>query len=243
MAPGPELPPISPLAFRLYARVVRRCLRRHFSAVRTQRSEALPRGAGPLVVYANHSSWWDPMLGVLLARMLLPGRRHYAPMDADALRRYPMLGKVGVFPVETHSRQNARKFVETAEAILRSGGVLWVTPQGRFADVREFPLAFRPGLAALATRVPEATLLPLAMEYTFWDNRLPEALCRFGEPQSVQAGATVEQTTRALEKALSATMLELQQASCQRDGTLFRTLLEGRRRNAYGMLRWLRRTA
>ena len=42
------------------------------------------------------------------------------------------------------------------------------------------PVRLRPGLAHLARRVPGATIVPLALEYPFWDERTPEALCRFG---------------------------------------------------------------
>ena len=176
------LPPISPTTLRFFTTIVRSYFRRHFRAVQIQNAQHLREAQSPLIVYANHTSWWDPMVSVLLAQTLLPGRKHYAPMDAAPLARYPILRKLGIFPVELNSARGAVQFLRTSEAILKSGGVLWVTPQGRFADPRELPLAFKPGLAALAQRVPEATLLPLAIEYTFWSERLPETLLRFGAP-------------------------------------------------------------
>jgi len=210
----PDVPPISSVVSRLFARAVRRYFRRHFHSVMVQRTEVFEHASAPLIVYGNHCSWWDPMLCVLLARTLMPQRRHYAPMDAAQLARYPLLRKIGIFPVDQSSPSGAAQFLRTAEAILREGGVLWVTPQGRSADVREFPLAFRPGLGALARRMPDVPLLPLAVEYTFWDERLPEALLRFGEPVTVAGAATAEATTRELESALAGTMMQLQKASC-----------------------------
>ena len=133
------------------------------------------------------------MLLILLGQLLLPERRHYAPMDAQALEQYPIFRKLGIFPVEMASARGAAQFLRTAEAVLQDGGVLWLTPQGRFADPREFPLAFKPGLAALAQRVPQATLLPMAVEYTFWDERLPEALVYIGEPVLVNTASTTAQ--------------------------------------------------
>lgn len=237
-----DVPPISGVTYRLFARVVKRYFRGHFRSVMVQCVERLEQARGPMVVFGNHSSWWDPMICVLLARMFLPERKHYAPIDAKALEQYPILRKIGMFPVETSTARGAAQFLRTGEAILREGGVLWITPQGRFADTREFPLRFRPGLATLAMRVPEAVLIPLATEYTYWDERMPEALARVGEPVVLAAGLSQEAVTRHLESSLAATMMELQEASCKRDSLLFRTLLKGVRGTGglYGWWRWLR---
>lgn len=237
-----DVPPISGLTLRFFRRVVRRYFRQHFRAVQAQHPDRLTALNGPLIVYGNHSSWWDPMLIVLLGDLLLPHRRHYAPIDARALEQYPILRKLGIFPVEMASPRGAATFLRTAEAILQSGGVLWLTPQGRFADPRDLPLAFRPGLGALARRMPEVPLLPLAVEYTFWDERLPEVLLHFGETAQMPADATTAAATRCLEDALARAMYSLQQASIARNPAAFRTIFTGSRGTggAYGIIRRLR---
>ena len=153
----------------------------------------------------------------LLAKTLLPGRKHYAPMDASALKRYPILRKLGIFPVEMSSTRGAAQFLRTSKAILANGGAVWITPQGRFADPRETPLTFKPGLGALAAHASEVTLLPLAIEYSFWDERLPETLLRFGNPVQIESGASIEDATQQLEAALTSVMQELKSASIARD--------------------------
>ena len=227
-SPVATAPQISTLMLRFFTRIVRSYFARHFRSVGIQHAERLRDAQGPLIVYANHGSWWDPMVSVLLAQTLLPGRRHYAPMDATPLARYPVLRRIGIFPVELATARGAVQFLRTSEAVLRSGGVLWVTPQGRFADARERPLAFKAGLAALALRVPEATLLPLAIEYTFWNERAPETLLRFADPVELQA-TTTDAATLELEAALEAAMDELRLASMARDPLAFELLLDGSR--------------
>jgi 1-acyl-sn-glycerol-3-phosphate acyltransferase len=228
MAQPRELPPISNLTLRLFRRVVRSYFRRHFRAVSVQRAELLAQAAGPLVVYANHSSWWDPMVSVLLAEKLQPVARHYAPMDAAALAKYPILRKLGIFPIDMATARGAAQFLRTSQAILDSGGILWITPQGRFADPRE-PLSFKPGLGALAARNPGLIFVPLAIEYTFWDERLPETLLRFDDPVRIAADTTTEAATRQLEAALATTMADLQRAAIARDPHAFAPLLTGGR--------------
>lgn len=224
-----QVPQISGLTLRFFRGVVRRYFRRHFRAVLAQNHTVLQKATGPLIVYGNHSSWWDPMLIVLLGDLLLPHRRHYAPIDARALEQYPILRRLGIFPVEMASPRGAAQFLRTAEAILRSGGVLWLTPQGRFADPRELPLAFKPGLGALALRLPEVSLVPLAVEYTFWDERLPETLLHAGDPFHITPGKDTAQATRELEDALATSMYALQRAAMRREASAFTAIFTGSR--------------
>ena len=44
------------------------------------------------------------------------------------------------------------------------------------------------GIGHLAHRITGAIIVPLAMEYPFWNDRCPEALVRFGSPIEVQSG-------------------------------------------------------
>jgi 1-acyl-sn-glycerol-3-phosphate acyltransferase len=236
-----EVPRISAVTLRFFRGIVRRYFRRHFRSVMVQHEERLAEVEGPLIVFANHSSWWDPMVLVLLAQHLLPQRNHYAPMDALALQRYPILRKIGIFPVEMASARGAAQFLRTSQSILAAGGVLWITPQGRFADPRAQPLGFKPGLGALAART-QATLVPLAIEYTFWDERLPETLLHLGEPMRIAAGMSHEEATARLETALAASMQALSVDAIARDAGAFRVLLRGGRGSGgvYGLARRVR---
>ena len=222
-------PKISQPVLRFFRWIVRGYFRRHFHAVRVSEAARwvdLPEG--PIVVFANHSSWWDPMVSVLLAREFLSKRHHYAPMDAAALERYGILKQVGVFGVELKSARGAAQFLRTGLDILKNHGVLWVTPQGRFADARERPLEFKPGLAALAAKVKGGcTVLPMAIEYTFWDERLPEVLLHFAEPICVR-GESAAELDEVLKSALLAAMETLRSKAVARDPAGFAVIANGR---------------
>lgn len=230
-----DVPSISAPVLRFFRRIVRGYFRRHFHGVRVSNvvrfSEWSAPISGPLLVYANHSSWWDPMVCFLLADKLMRGRRHFAPMDADALERYQILKRIGIFPVKVDSSRGAVQFLRRGEAILRAGGVLWVTPQGRFADPRERPLRFKPGLAALAVRVAKSqgqcTVLPLAIEFPFWDERLPEALLHFGQAVEIEPGENARAVELRLIAALESAMEELKELAMARDPRGFEVLRPG----------------
>ena len=204
---------------------------RHFHAIRLANSPRFPRAAGPLIVYANHASWWDPLAFIVISRYFLPTASHYAPMDAAALKHYALLRKLGIFPVEAGTRRGAAQFLRAAHEILSApNSVLWITPEGRFTDMRTRPANFRPGLAALAARSGACTFLPLAFEYTFWDERLPEILINCGQPIEVNDGHLYsnEEWSERFSAALATTQDELATLAKLRDPARFETILSGR---------------
>jgi hypothetical protein len=81
----------------------------------------------------------------------------------------------------------------------------------------------------LALRIPDVNLIPLAIEYPFWSERLPETLAHIAEPVQIEPEATVDATTQKLESALEDAMLKLQQAAMARDPLRFETIFEGSR--------------
>jgi 1-acyl-sn-glycerol-3-phosphate acyltransferase len=199
---------------------------------------------GPLVVVLNHPSWWDPLVGLALAE-LFPDRAHYTPMDADALRRYRIFERLGVFGIEPGTMRGAKEFLLTSRAILaRPATALWITAQGRFADARERPPDVQPGVAHLAHRLERAVILPLALEYPFWEERYPEALARFGQAIVVERGAdrTVQEWHTCIEEALASTQDALACESQRRDPAAFDTLVGGKAGvgGVYDCWRWLR---
>ena len=227
------LPNISPLLLRWFTWYCRGYIRRHFHSLRVSRAGLPPDTAGlPLVIYANHASWWDPLVGLVLKDTFFAERSLFTPIDAAMLARYRMFAKLGFFGVEQHQRRGAVQFLRTSEAILQSAQhLLAVTPQSRFADVRERPVKFHAGLGHLAARVERAVFLPMATEFVFWEERLPEILVRFGEPVEVhREHATTfphDYWTDLFEQKLEANQDELSIEAQRRNASEFKTLLLG----------------
>ncbi len=177
------LPRVSPWFARRFTAYSRWSVRRHFHAVRVLKS-ALPPGPSiaerPLVVFLNHASWWDPLISLLLADAFFQERTCFAPIAADHLARYRFFRHLGFYGV---SERGALGFLRTTcELLAEKKNAVWLTPQGRFMDVRERPLRFEAGLAAVAKRMPDAAFLPIAIDYTFWTEPQPEILVAFGNP-------------------------------------------------------------
>ena len=219
----------SPFLFWLFGWYLRWLFWRRFNAVRVSRTGLpVPPPGRPVIVCSNHPSWWDPAFFILLQTRLFAGRTGFGPMDADALGKYGLLERMGVFGIELESARGAARFLRTSLAVLSDPRrVLWVTAQGAFADARTRPVRLRPGLGHLLRRVPGAVVLPLAMEYGFWNEGKPEALARFGAPIAAGRERSVAEWTAVLEAALTRTMDELAGESGTRNPRLFQPLMRG----------------
>ncbi|MCC6234568.1 MAG: lysophospholipid acyltransferase family protein [Verrucomicrobiales bacterium] len=188
---APPLPRVSPLLVSLFAAYTRWYLPRHLHALRISQEGWQPTASATTarLVYLNHASWWDPLVCLQLQQRFFPTNPSYALIDAEALAKYRFFSRLGFIGVEKGRARGAMAFLHAAEAVVQQpGAMLWITPQARFCDVRQRPLGFQRGLAHVASRLarrfPQGSVecVPLALEYTHWEERTPEALVRFGEP-------------------------------------------------------------
>jgi 1-acyl-sn-glycerol-3-phosphate acyltransferase len=225
-----SLPQRSDFLCRWFSRWVRGYVMKHFHAVRLSSGSRPDVSANsPLIVALNHPSWSDPLIGVILAG-LFPERTHFAPMDSTTLARYSLFSKLGFYGIEQGTGRGAMAFLRTTTAVLsQPKSAVWITAQGRFADPRLRPPRLRPGIGHLVERLSHGIVVPLALEYPFWEEPLPEALARFGEPiliekehiQSAAAwAARIETNLAAAQDALMADALS-------RDPAAFETLVPG----------------
>lgn len=236
---GAALPPVWGWAVRGFTLYGRRYVARHFHALRVLKAtrpalSGLAPGA-PVLVVMNHASWWDPMTAVAL-RSVSPMAQgtSYAPIHAEMLQRYGVFKRLGFFGATPGSVAGARAFLRAGSAALRTPGAsLWVTGQGAFTDPRVRPVTLQPGLAHLCQREKRAggsaaVVLPLAVEYPFWEEKTPELLVAAGRPFALAEGpGGLAAWQRALESGLEDAMDRLAVAAERRDPGKFDTLLGG----------------
>ena len=211
-----------------FTRYVRWYAARNFHAVRISRT-GLPDIPleRPVILYGNHPSWWDPAIYYLLADRFMPRHRGFAPMEAAALGQYGVFGRLGVFGIEPGLRGAAR-FRDVSRRVLADPrNALWITAEGEFTDPRTRPLRLRPGLAHAVRSAPEAAVLPLALEYPFWNERKPEVLARFGPPVIRGGTRNIPAMTEHLAGDLAQTMDTLAAEARTRDPARFLTVHRG----------------
>jgi 1-acyl-sn-glycerol-3-phosphate acyltransferase len=168
----------------------RRLARKKFHALRLDPAslpclESLAGEPRPVLVAMNHSSWWDPILGVLVGSRFCRERSHLSPMDSVQLRRFSFFRRLGLFGINPDSPASMDAMLAYILERFRvdPSPILWITPQGEFTDVRE-PVRVRPGLAALASRLTSAgagdglRMVAMASELAFWQDARPEVFIR-----------------------------------------------------------------
>jgi 1-acyl-sn-glycerol-3-phosphate acyltransferase len=231
-----QLPGFAPGIYRWFIWYVQRYLRRHFHALRVLRSdEAAPvpvLDGQPAIFFTNHPGWWDPLIFLAAAERLYPGRLNYGPIDAAALGKYRFLERIGFIGIEPGTWRGSARFLRMARAALeRDDVIFWITAHGEFVDPRARPVAIRPGVGHAAASARRGVAVPVAVEYPFWNERLPEALVAFGPTIRLgeDAGQSASVWTVRLEEALALVQDRLAAAAIERDPRRFVTLLEGRR--------------
>jgi len=232
MTPPPpaDLPRRWPWLVRAFRRYSARYVRRHFHALRLSNAgHKFPPAGDPVLVVLNHPAWWDPLVALVLSTRFAD-RDQFAAVDAVALRRYGFFARLGAVGVDPAGVRGAIAFLRAGERVMSEPGrVFWVTAQGRFADARERPLNLRSGVGHLAARLGRGVVVPLALEYPFWNERTPEALARFGEPIRVadHPGLDGKTWTRLIETALTVTLDALAAEAIARDPAAFTTVVAG----------------
>ena len=177
----------------------------------------LPEGPAPLIVYANHGSFWDGFVAHQVSRA---GRWDgYCMMEERMLARYRFLARLGAFSIRRHDARSTLETFRYARRLLRRPhGTVFVFPEGELHPVPTLPLVLERGIEVLA-RHAGARCAPLAIRYVFLEDERPDVLLAIGEPHP--PAALPEMKTRL--EALLEAVLEAR-------GTRgFRPLVRGRR--------------
>ena len=160
---------------RLIDAYVRRKVRRAFSRVWVR--GALP--AGPLLVYANHSNFWDGFVAHQLCEAA--GWDGYCLMEEENLRRYPFLRRLGAFSIRRGEGRSSLESLRYAKALLRRPSAAVVLfPEGEHRPFAARPVELERGIELLA-RTANARCLPVAIRYAFFEEELPHVLLEVGE--------------------------------------------------------------
>ena len=218
---------------RLFAIYNRNLIARRFEGLRVAGLGHLrdrPRDA-PLVLYANHSSWWDGLVAFQIGRALELDQ--YAMMEERHLREYPFHRRLGAFSVVRENAREAARSIEYAGELLRgTSRVLWIFPQGVTLpnDVR--PLRLYTGAAHIIKQTGTVYVAPVAMRYEFLDDFRPDILVRVGEVERIETGANfnAKKVTGLLTENLTSTLDRVCGDIIQRDLTHYEEIVAPRRK-------------
>ncbi|RRR76155.1 MAG: glycerol acyltransferase [Candidatus Viridilinea halotolerans] len=217
----------------IYWLLARRSLWQDFHRVWLQSHGPLPHPAdGPLIIYMNHSSWWDGYLMYVIHRVVLRGRFDaHLLMEERQLRRYRFFTWSGAFSINRHNPEDTRRSQTYAANLLRGGKrarALFIFPQGRIVHPDRRPLVTFPGIARIIAQTGPVTLCPVALRYEFLGHQQPHAFIRIG-PVHRPAHPTDEASIiNAVAERLTAACDALRDDVVSGNFACYQTLLRGR---------------
>jgi 1-acyl-sn-glycerol-3-phosphate acyltransferase len=156
--------------------MVRRSVRRRFRALYWNPPKR-PIQA-PAILVCNHHGWFDGYLMYLVAERLgLPMVMWVEEYDA-----FPLFGKAGAlpFPADDAARR-AGSILRSIRLMRGAARSLVLFPEGELHLAPDV-LPFGRALELVASKVPEATLLPVAIRYEMGLHERPEAYVALGAP-------------------------------------------------------------
>lgn len=138
----------------------------------------------PLILAANHVSWWDGFTLREAHRLLRPAAPVYTLMTVRELRRSRFLRSIGGFGIDPDRPASVRaalRFIR-ARAGERPDATVIVFPQGRIWPAHRRPLGFRRGVEAFARALSPCVVLPIAIHHEPLTAAAPTVLVSAGEP-------------------------------------------------------------
>ncbi|HEY8560565.1 MAG TPA: lysophospholipid acyltransferase family protein [Pyrinomonadaceae bacterium] len=178
----------SALFEKLFAVYNRNLLRRKFYSIEVSGLEFLlnKNPKLPLIIYCNHSSWWDGLVAFEISRKA--GLRSYIMMEEKQLKKLFLFRLLGAFSVVREKPREALKSIDYAVDLLKADqqNTLWIFPQGKIVPNDRRPLSIYRGLARIVERVGECSTASLSMRYEFLGEFKPRIFVRIDEPQPIR---------------------------------------------------------
>lgn len=195
-------------AARAFELVFRPWMRRRVHEVRLAGLPLTHPADRPLLIAANHVSWWDGFLVRAVQRALRPQAPLYSVMTSSELARFPFFGWLGAVGMDPSSPSSVAHAVRLLERRLSDnpGGVVALFPQGRIWPSHRRPLGFARGIELFASRLG-AAVLPVGLHLEPLNHVAPTAFVAAG--QLLPGPVEVREVERAVENRLDAILAHL----------------------------------
>jgi len=224
-----------PLGEQLVWYLIKSSVRKHFDRVffRMQGELSAEQRKLPMIICANHSSWWDGYAAALVMRHLkLDG---YLMMEEAQLRRYRFFSWVGCFSVDRQDARSAMQSIHYAAALLkeRPNRMVWLFPQGEISPNDRRPLVFFSGAIHLARLATPALLYPCGLRIEYLAEQRPDLYISLGQPllvdaQTIKQPRFLQNYTHLLEEQVSAEIDQLHADVVASDYADFTRIMHGK---------------
>ena len=140
----------------------------------------------PLVIYCNHSSWWDGLVAFELSRTLKMDS--FVMMEEKQLKNLSLFRKLGAFSVIKENLREAVKSINYAANLLteKRSRTLWIYPQGEILPNDLKPIKFFNGVSRIIEKIGKCEVVSMAIRYEFLGDYKPEVFVKFGKIEEIE---------------------------------------------------------
>jgi chlorobactene lauroyltransferase len=180
----------------------------------------------PLIIYCNHSSWWDGLIAFQISYET--GLESFIMMEEKQLRKLFFFRLLGAFSVVREKPREAFKSIEYAAGLLRnnSKNTLWIFPQGEILPNDLRPLKFYNGLAKIVQKVGKCSTISLSMRYEILGNFKPQVFVKIEQSEFISSGEDFDskRLTEKLTVRLTESLDSLKQDFISQNFTGYQTI-------------------
>jgi 1-acyl-sn-glycerol-3-phosphate acyltransferase len=164
----------------------------------------------PLLIYANHTSWWDGLLAFEISR--LTRLDSFIMMDEANLRRFFLFRLLGAFSVPQGIRGKIKSISYAAQLLKTdSARTVWIFPQAEIRPNDTRPIRFFNGAARIVEKTGRCQTVALGFRLEFTGEFKPEIFINIGRVKLIEPGENFDakRLTAAFSKSLVEVLDEL----------------------------------
>jgi 1-acyl-sn-glycerol-3-phosphate acyltransferase len=163
-------------------------IRRHFGVISL--TGEYHNTSRPLLVIANHATWWDGFWVLYLNNKVFRKKFHFMMLE-EQLKRYRLFNHTGGFSVRKGSRSVIESLEYTAGLLRDPGNMVLLFPQGEITTMHTRRFHFMRGVEWILDRVPDVQVLFVA-NMVDWFSAPRPGLYVWYEEYGVEGGGLAE---------------------------------------------------
>lgn len=166
-------------------------LRRYFNSFNVEGLENLfiYKNSLPLIIYVNHSTWWDGLIVFQILRLF--EFESFVMMEDKHLKNYPLFRRLGAFSVIREKPREVVKSLNYAAQIMKENNrsALVIFPQGKLIHNEQRPIHFFNGISRIVEKVGHCMLTSLSIRIEFLKQFKPEIFVKIGIPKELRVNS------------------------------------------------------
>jgi len=135
----------------------------------------------PILLIANHISWWDGFWAIFLNEQLFHRKLHFMMLE-EQLRKHWLFNYSGGFSINKTSKSMLQTFSYTSELLADNNNLVLIFPQGEIQSLHNQNIKFEKGLERiLKNQETEVQIIMMANMVDYFSNRKPSLFIHIKE--------------------------------------------------------------